>query len=325
MAWRGLARPGRARQGRRGGAWLGQARRGETRQLIKRLPSGGLFYGYNMQILFTGKGTSGSWKIRGEQLGHVIGNVQVKADLQACKRADVIVVVKRINAPFINNVLKSKTPWIWDLVDFYPQPICSTWNLEMATHWLRGQIEVAKPHGIIWPNARMKKDADLPGEVIYHHARQAPINPIRRQVKTVGYDGCAAYLGRWRSVIETLCAERRWQFKIGIPLDQMDIVVALRDGQYNGYVQSNWKSNVKLANAHGTGTPFIGGPEPGYLETATGEERFITSAKGLEIAFDDLSSYETRKRISGTFLGGAIKLDSVANQMRCYAASLHRH
>lgn len=275
-----------------------------------------------MNILFTGKGTGGSWKIRGDQLGGATGKVRPKASLQECRAADLIVVVKRINGPFFRSVLQSGTPWIWDLVDFYPQPQCSTWSRSRAINWLRSQIKAANPDGIIWPNARMQEDAELPGEVIYHHARPAPLNPLREQVRVIGYDGCVDYLGSWQPILQRLCAARGWQFKTGIPLDQMDIVVALRDGKYNGYVQANWKSNVKLANAHGTGTPFIGAPEPGYLETATGEERFITSEAELAAALDDLADYETRKRVSHKFLSAAIHLGQVAQQLSAYGQTI---
>ena len=48
------------------------------------------------RILITGTGTSGSWKIRGEQLGAAIGaEIMPRAALANCRRADVVVLVKR--------------------------------------------------------------------------------------------------------------------------------------------------------------------------------------------------------------------------------------
>lgn len=275
-------------------------------------------------ILFTGKGTSGSWQCRGVQLGGAVGQVKANATLEDCQKADAIVVVKRINAPFFANVLKSGKPWIWDLVDFYPQPLCGQWDQTTAIKWVRKQIKKANPAGIIWPNARMKKDCRGDGIVVYHHAREAPINPIRQQVKTVGYDGSAKFLGPWRAWLERECARRGWQFIERAPLHQVDIVVAFRHGEHNGYAQRRWKSNVKLANAHGTGTPFIGQPESAYLETGTGHEYWATDEKTLVRAFDALTPYEARLKIHQAFIANTFNLESRAEQVRRYVETLLR-
>jgi hypothetical protein len=105
-------------------------------------------------------------------------------------------------------------------------------------------------------------------------------------------------------------------------LHEIDVVVAFRDGPFNGYAQSSWKSNVKLANAHRAGAPFIGQPEPGYTETATGHEIFIESPKKLARALDSLKAYETRLRINRAFLNNIIDVKSVANQTLEYVETL---
>lgn len=274
-----------------------------------------------MQILTTGKGSSGSWQIRGVQLGGKVGTVKPRATIDDCLKSDVIVWVKRICPEFIS-VKQSGKPWIWDLVDFYPQPQCSKWSKQQAVDWVNLQIEHYKPDGIIWPNSQMMNDCGLAGEVIYHHGRQAPLNPVRERVRVVGYEGSEKYLGRWRVAIEAECKRRGWTFKTGVPLHETDICVAFRDGEFNGYAQSHWKSNVKLANCHITGTPFIGLPEPGYRETMSGDECFAYSVSDLPVLFDILEPKKTRQEISQSFRQSSISLHSVANQLMRHAATI---
>lgn len=275
-----------------------------------------------MKILFTGSGRSGSWQCRGVQLGGKVGTAKQNANHKDMKSYDAVVVVKRLNSQMISEIRKSGKPWIWDLVDFYPQPTCGGWSKDQAVSWVSNEIEKANPDGIIWPNQKMQDDVLMDGVVIYHHARSAPVNPIRDKITTVGYDGSAKFLGRWRGWIESECRRRGWLFVERVPLDKMDIVVAFRDGENNGYVQKNWKSNVKLANAHATGTPFIGQPDEGYLETWTGKECWATDKESLKESFDLLGGYNTRRDISEIFLSNTYTLESRANQLRRYVETL---
>ncbi len=76
------------------------------------------------------------------------------------------------------------------------------------------------------------------------------LNPIREKVAKVGYEGAPLYLGQWREAIETECRRRGWQFVTNPrQLSDLDIVVSLRGGKYDGYQPRAWKSNIKLANA----------------------------------------------------------------------------
>lgn len=275
------------------------------------------------KILITGNGTAGSWKCRGEQLGRAAGgSIKPLATAQDCKDADLIVVVKRIHPDNFRNIISSGKPWVWDLVDLYPQPTCSKWSKDEAIQWIRRTISQAKPDGIIWPNAKMKVDCDFAGEVIYHHSRKSKKNFIRQHVKYVGYEGCHRYLGKWRQWVIDECNARGWEFREDLPIADLDVVVAFRDNPYNGYVQKNWKSNVKLANAHGTGTPFVGQPEAGYHETACGYEEWALDHVDLKNAFDKLTPFENRLTIHEKFIKNEIKLADVARQYRGYCGKI---
>lgn len=277
-----------------------------------------------MNILTTGKGSSGSWQCRGVQLGGAVGQVIKNASLDECKRSDIIVAVKRLSDPLFQNIIKSGRPWIWDLVDFYPQPECSYWTRQYSIDWVRSQIEKFGPSGIIYPTKKMLVDIGFDGVWIPHHARPDTVeHQVQDKIKVVGYEGCEKYLGRWRELIENECRRRGWEFVCNtMPVGKMDIVVAFRDKEFGGYAQRSWKSNVKLANAHGSGTPFIGQTENGYLETATGCEIWVDHAVELAAAFDELEPRETRETISAEFKKSTITVSSCAEILRQYAKTL---
>lgn len=269
-----------------------------------------------MKLLITGRGTSGSWKIRGEQLGAELGAVvKPRAVYEDMSEADLVVVVKRPGPGMIDELKRSRTPWVWDVVDFYPQPACTKWTRHEAISWTKKQIDAFAPSAIVWPNRRMAEDCDvsIPGFVLYHHSRpDITPAPLRDGVKVVGYEG-GPYLGRWEKALKRECLERGWEWRNNPDTyADLDIVVAFRDQPFDGYVQRNWKSNVKLANAHAAGIPFIGSPESGYVETATGHEIFCDSIDEISSAFSALTNVKVRQRIRESFLPNAISLSSVA-------------
>lgn len=274
-----------------------------------------------MGILFTGRGgKAGSWKIRGEQLGKG-SRVKPNARPEDIRKADVTVVVKRLTPELLHNLKGSK--WIWDVVDAYPQPACSTWSQKQAVKWFHSLLSQYKPSGVIFPTRRMADDCniDLPETVIYHHHwPEIEVNPIREEVKSVGYEGSLRYLGRWGEIITRECERRGWDFYLNSGKHaQFDICVAFRDKP--GYVQTHWKSNVKLANAHGSGTPFIGQRESGYLETRTGFECWADSKVELVKAFDQLD-YETRLATQKAFLVSAITVSDSKKQLEDFCAEI---
>lgn len=266
-----------------------------------------------MDCLFTGKGGSGSWAIRGEQLGS-FGRVVPNCTKPA---GDIAVVVKRTPRQVIDAIRAKGMPWVWDIVDAYPQPHANAWTRKEGIDWVRKQVESLRPNGIIWPNRKMMEDCaiDLPQAVIYHHHRSGiRLNPIRESVHTVGYEG-GNYLGSWRPMIEEECRRRGWSF-VTDPgeLANLDIVVAFRDP--TGYVPFSWKSNVKLANAHGSGTPFVGAPECGYMETQSGAEYWATDKNSLRVAFDWLTDQSSREQVRDRFLKASYTLEQAQDDLR---------
>lgn len=247
-----------------------------------------------MNVLVLGRGShAGAWKIRGVQLGNAIGATVVNGGLQNMNLVgiDLIVFVKRQLPEDVRRIQQAGIPIVWDIVDSWPQPIGNWWVKEAALHWLRGEIKRIQPKGIVATTQVMAKDCTkhgIPVLVLPHHARPTQARtPIRDQITTVGYEGSEIYLGHWTDKIRAICKQRSWAFRTNPPtLAELDVVVAMRE--QDGYAVRHWKSNIKLANAQGSGTPCVLNREAGYLETASGAELWADSTGELEVAFEQL-------------------------------------
>jgi len=270
------------------------------------------------RILVTGTGRSGSWKIRGEQLGEAIGaDVLPRVGYEDCSAAELIVIVKRAPPETLDLVRRSGRPWVWDVVDAWPQRPGHPLAEREARRWLKNSLLQLQPSAVVWPTQRMQADARWSGPqlVLPHHAwPRYTTQPLNDQIRVVGYEGAAHYLGRWRAVLEQECALRGWRFEANGDLQQADIGVALRDG--GGYAAAHWKSNCKLANLQALGIPALCSPESGYQESACGSEVWIQSAGGIAAAFDQLDPVTERHRLRGATHGARVDLASIAAAYR---------
>lgn len=272
-----------------------------------------------MKLLFTGRGgAAGSWAVRGEQLGLACGGkVKPLATSTDIRAADLTVVVKRTPDVLITQ-LRGR-PWVYDIVDAFPQPESARWTQEESIGWVTRHIAKLNPTAVVWPNQRMREDCDdgRPGMVLKHHHRPGiKRNPIRTKVQRIGYEGAAQYLDGWMPSIRRECDRRGWEFVVNPQhLADLDIVLALRGGQWDGYAARNWKSNVKLANAHGSGTPFVGQRECGYMETASGAEYWADEPKDLATCFDFLEPVSARELIADRFVQRAYTLEQAAEDL----------
>jgi hypothetical protein len=250
-----------------------------------------------MQVLMTGRGTSGSWQIRGVQLGRALGATAMP-EARDVAPYDVVVLVKRPTPDLLQRIRSADVPLIWDVVDSWPQPSGNEWSGHACRYWLRNMVEHLQPAGIVAATQAMAEDlkalTDAPVLTLPHHARPGlRRNPIHAEVRTVGYEGGEQYITRWRPIIEAECVRRGWTFVTQpAELADVDIVLALRDA--TGYAPRSWKSNVKLANAQGSGTPIVCCREAGYLETQSCAEEWVDTPQELTAAFDGLTSRDAR-------------------------------
>lgn len=266
-----------------------------------------------MRILITGKGTSGSWQIRGVQLGAAIG-ADVVPNAQDVRGYDAVVIVKRPTPELLQHLHRAGVPIVWDVVDAWPQPLGNGWDRQRCLEWLASQVRAIRPAGIVAATRAMAQDCEVFGVPILalpHHARPGlRMNPIR-PIKRVAYEGGEQYIIRWRSAIQAQCARRGWEFVTQpAELADVDVVLALRDA--GGYAPRQWKSNVKLANAQGSGTPVICCREAGYLETQSGAERWADTPHELGDAFDSLESAADRIQASRKLKSAELTIDGVA-------------
>lgn len=274
-----------------------------------------------MNLLFTSQSTkAGSWVIRGRQLGEACGAAVIpRATLAQCQAAAAIIAVKKVGPELLHSIRASGRPWAFDVLDAYPQPLCARWGRAESIEWIKSRIRHLSPTAVIWPNRKMREECDvgLPGFVLPHHHRPGiASNPIRPMIRAVGYEGEPTYLAGLRGVIEDECSRRGWRFVINPPrLADVDVVLAMRAGLGMSYAARNWKSNVKLANAHGSGTPFIGNRECGYMETASGCEYWADSPKELAVALDWLDSFSARELVSDRFRSVAFPVERAAQKL----------
>lgn len=241
------------------------------------------------------------------------------ATVKQCREYDFIVVVKRTPPEVISAVRASGRPWAWDVVDAYPQPECAKWSKEQGVAWLQHQVKLLRPTVTCWATRRMQEDVGLGGYVIYHHHRQAiATNPIRDRIHKIGYDGSPKFLGaKWSAALASAAQSIGATFDDRVAsLADCDVVVAVRGGEASCYATHNWKSNVKLANAHASGTPFIGQPDAGYLETQTEAECWVERPQQLASALERLASRQVREQVSRTFTAATIGLQICQLQWR---------
>lgn len=267
----------------------------------------------------TGRGTSGSWQVRGLQLGHAIGATVIPQALDVAA-FDMVVLVKRAPPGLVERVRRAGVPLVLDVLDSWPQPTGNTWDRAACMQWLRQKVSAIRPAALVAATQAMASDCaefGLPVLALPHHSWEGQGTcVIGREVRRVGYQGGAGYLGNWRDFMRSECARRGWEWTESMPtVAALDIVVALREAQ--GYAARNWKSNVKLANAQGAGTPFIGNREAGYLETDTTEVAlWADNMDEMRQAFDALEPFEVRRSISAKLLVATPTIERIAATYR---------
>ncbi len=265
-------------------------------------------------ILVLGCGSkSGSWKIRGEQLGAAIGATVVhEVTRGVLTNVGAVVVVKRPHADAVDRLHALGVPVIWDVVDAWPQPIGNWWPRESCIDWLRREVARIRPTAIVATTKAMEADCarfGVPTLFLPHHARpELSFTAPRKKIRTVGYEGATQYLGPWDAAMRKICADRGWIFTTNPPtVAALDVVVAVRD--VNGYAARHWKSNVKLANAQAAGLPCVLNREQGYLEMACGAELWADTVAEMEAALDTL------KKDNGARLERCTRLHAAAPRL----------
>lgn len=224
-----------------------------------------------MNILIVGAG-KGSWVMRGQQLGAAIGarvtSSPTDGDFAWC---DLVILIKKHAVTFAPRAHKAGKPIVWDALDFWSQPAQNSYNEASATLALRSHINVIKPALVIGATQAMATAAEKCGVAaayLAHHSWAGLVpTPPREHVGVVAYEGNPAYLGRWHGWLTEACRKRNWEFAINPnDLSAADIIVAFRDGPWDGWICREWKSGVKIVNAIAAGRPLIAQPSAAARE-----------------------------------------------------------
>lgn len=280
-----------------------------------------------MNVLFTGRGGAGSWDIRGTQLAAAMECTATHhATYPDVLDHDLVVVVKKIPSDVLRYLRLTRKPWVFDALDFYPQPLCTHWQRDEAIAWVQAQIKQLNPTAVLWPNQRMRDDCDdgRPGLVLYHHHRPGlEAITVASKLRTVAYEGAEKYLGQWTQPLTQACKTHGAKFLFNVASMRIaDAVVAVRDKPFSGYAQFHWKSNVKLANAQAMGAVFVGQPECGYKETSTGAELWVNNAGELNEALQTLAPQAYRQSMQAKALSAAYTVQQAAKDLKGFLRGL---
>ncbi len=211
-----------------------------------------------MNLLMVGSGR-GSWAIRGEQLGAALGaRVTSQPTAADWAWADRVVLVKRAGRQWAPTAQAAQVPIVWDALDCWRQPADHerTEAAVVATLW--AEQALIQP-GVTIAATQAQAAALRAAVYLPHHSWPGlEPTPARATIQTVGYQGNAAYLGRWLGIVSTACGARGWRFVVNPPdLMAVDLLVAFRDGPWDGWICRQWKSGVKLVNAIAAGRPIL--------------------------------------------------------------------
>lgn len=275
-----------------------------------------------MKLLFTGRGTSGSWLIRAVQLAEAMGASAVPH--ASAEGFDVVVMVKRAPPETLLRVQAARVPLVWDIVDAWPQPLGNGWDRGECMRWLRDKLNEIRPTAVVAATKVMAEDVlellpTMQVLTLPHHywpaMRRVPVRTDRREggaLLQLGYSGGPQHLGAWGRWLTEVAPVAGYQFRVieGIDLAELDVVVALRE--LNGYAPRAWKSNVKLANAQAAGLPIICGTEAGYRETSSGAECWADTRGGVLGWLAMLRSPAMRQDIGDRMAAAAPSIGAIA-------------
>ena len=268
-----------------------------------------------MKVLMVGAG-GGSFDIRGRQLGHAMSaRVCLSPASHDVAWADLIVLVKRAIHTYGPAGRRSGKPVIWDVLDIWAQP---------AQNRLSEGEAVALVRALAWPGlalvgATQAMAEAIGGQYLPHHAWPglSPA-PARETVRAVAYQGNVAYLGRWAQWIADACEARGWRFLLNPPdLRDADLLVAFRDGEWDGWICREWKSGVKAVNAMAAGRPLISQDGAGRRDVS-GDGSVIDTPDQLDDALDAWIAYEARASVVDRAIArvGQFSLEAVAARYR---------
>lgn len=164
-----------------------------------------------MNVLIVGNG-SGSWAMRGKQLGTRIGaRVTSTPQAEDWRWCDCVVMVKNWGARFAAEARSAGKTIVWDVVDFWRQPHDNRLDETAAKALFQKAIAAVGADLVIGATEAQARAA---GGVYVPHHTWSGLEPMAPQpeCKRVLYQGNPAYLGRWHACLTDACRALGWQF-----------------------------------------------------------------------------------------------------------------
>lgn len=260
-----------------------------------------------MNILMVGVG-SGSWQMRGVQLGGAIGaRVTASPRPSDWAWADLVVLVKRAAMRWQVQARRLTVPVVWDVLDFWAQPEDNHLTRDDMIAKVRAVQQAAGVTALIGATGAMA--ADIGGVYLPHHCRLGlQPAPIREKAEVVAYEGQRKYLGRWAKALEQSCDALGLRFVVNPPnIRDADVLVSFRDGKWDGWACRRWKSGIKHVNAIVSGRPIVSQPAAArdelrpfglVIETPAGLTEAISAASARECRAD---VYEYSLKAAGAY------------------------
>jgi len=247
------------------------------------------------RILFVG-GDKGSWEMRGKQIGAQLGARYGSKHLQPddWALADVVVLVKRAAEEHFQAAQAYRGLLVWDVLDFWRQPAANDRTDDDLVREVTQTARALRVQLLIGATRAMAQA--IGGVYVPHHHRLGLVpTPPRPTVQVVGYDGSPRYLGAWRTHLERACAARGLTFIVNPPdLSQVDLLVAFRDTDWDGWACRHWKSGIKYVNAIAAGRPILTQASAAFEELRP-VGAVVEDPVGLEAVLEHLSAPHLRQ------------------------------
>ncbi|CAA0079103.1 Uncharacterised protein [BD1-7 clade bacterium] len=258
------------------------------------------------KAFFVGAPNQGAWQIRAQQISTCRTNWHCGSRVSwwMAKTCDIFVIVKKIRPKCLARIKATGKPIIYDVVDAWEQPSDSlkVTDAASALSLFEEKWRAITPDAAIFADRKMEEDLhSLVGlsTTIYHHS-YPPLQPqpVRTTVKKIGYQGRDIFLADWQPILEEIAKENRVEFIINPErLEDLDIGIITRGGEYNGYLEQHYKSNVKLANMMAVGLPcMIQSGSAAYHETWNDETSYFSSESELREKITQLIHSESLRR-----------------------------
>lgn len=182
--------------------------------------------------------------------------------------SDVVCIVKKTRSSVLRDCRRHERLIVLDVVDFWPQPKhgMPSKGKKESENLVVELINDISPDALIFPNWAMWSDFSkffptTPSTFIYHHYRPEydPVTPRQNynRPRVLAYEG-GDYLGEWFPIIESVCSQLGLDFRVNpTSLKDADLIISARAERFQTYLNRNYKSNVKAANALGLVKPLV--------------------------------------------------------------------